>query len=89
MPPRRIEFGTNEARRKIFNIFQSHKVLASDFNADFKIHKRFNPIKDQTSFGYIICKALHHKVIAKNVQRLSRVVKKERLYYKKMIQENW
>lgn len=90
MPPvARIEFGTNIGRQKIFNILQSNQVTELDFNENFKIHERLFPIKDPNSLGVKICKGLHNKVERNSVQRLSRTLRKERLYYKKMFQENW
>lgn len=89
MPPARIEFNTNIGRRKIFNILQFNQVTELDFNEDFKIHGRLFPVADPKSLGAQICKGLHNKLERNSVQRLSRNLKKERLYYKKMFQENW
>lgn len=85
----RIDCTTNNGRRKIFNILQENAVSVLDLNEDFILHNRLYPIKNPDSLGSKICKTLHTKVDKKNVQRLSRVLKEERLYYKKMLEENW
>lgn len=86
---KRIDCATNNGRRKIFNILQANKVSESDLNEDFILHSRLYPIKNPESLGSKICKTLHIKIDKKNVQRLSRVLREERLYYRKMLEENW
>lgn len=86
---KRIDSASNFGRRKIFNILRENQVSELDFNEDFIIHSRLYPIKSPESLGSKICKSLHIKVDKKNVHRLSQRLKEERLYYKKMLEENW
>lgn len=90
MPPhKRIDFATNSGRRKIFDILQANQISVLDLNENFILHSRLYPIKNPDSLGSKICKSLHMKVDKKNVQRLSQRLRDERLYYKKMLEENW